>query len=563
MHIKFLSKGKGSGRSAEVYLLQSHDHKGDVRPVVEVIYGNPRQVTELIDSLDFVHKYRSAVIAWHPDDKPAAEQKQEVLDEFIAVAHAGLDPNQFACYAVDHGDHIHVIFARVELLSRKSMNIAPPGWQSTYDLIRDKYNVKYQWARPDVITRSRVINQQTQPYLSSDHAKVKKQLNELVSQRISEGVVTTAQEVENYLNSLEGVTVKPRRSAKTLSVMVEGIKKPIRLKGTAYGREFDTKKFVEELGAAEQRRSRESEADREREVERIESVIEKVVGERAEYARSRYGRKTHQLEKAPIQDQKADLQRTEAGIEADRGRSLEPSADVKPSQAQLLDSTSYSWAITDDRAFGWALGIRRFDFRPQPSTQTTKRANRERKRDEESVRQSRHDRERLQKWDRAKEGATNVAVEHGNVDDTVWRVDYDAVRARVKQRIEDTERAFQERAREGYEPIRSQLTNHRQSVSEYHRRAEKNHRESERIIQDQVAATEQSTITELRSNATVIDKQVSTLARVARGIRGWLEKVGKSIQGVKNELEKLKLFNKAKEQAVSRERPKVSLSPRR
>ena len=34
------------------------------------------------DSLDFERKYRSAVIAWAPDDGPIGEQIEAVLDEF-------------------------------------------------------------------------------------------------------------------------------------------------------------------------------------------------------------------------------------------------------------------------------------------------------------------------------------------------------------------------------------------------------------------------------------------------------------------------------------------------
>ena len=41
---------------------------------VKVLRGNPHQVAEVADALQFEHKYTSGVIAWAPEDTPSDTQ---------------------------------------------------------------------------------------------------------------------------------------------------------------------------------------------------------------------------------------------------------------------------------------------------------------------------------------------------------------------------------------------------------------------------------------------------------------------------------------------------------
>ena len=90
MLIKFI-KAKGSTRQAVNYLLQEKDNKGVIRADIKVLRGNPKLIAEIGDSLKFKYKYSSAVIAWHKNDEPTPEQIDEVIDDFIKVAFAGLE----------------------------------------------------------------------------------------------------------------------------------------------------------------------------------------------------------------------------------------------------------------------------------------------------------------------------------------------------------------------------------------------------------------------------------------------------------------------------------------
>ena len=162
MHIKFLDHGKGSGRAAVTYLLGTHDHNGEKRAEVRVLRGDPELVGQIADSLDFVHRYTSGAINWSLTDNPSDEQIDQVLDDFERVAFAGLDPSRVAHCAVLHVDqdgsrHVHVLTARVDLMTGKSLNVAPPGWKKSYDPLRDYYNHAHGWARPDDPLRARAL----------------------------------------------------------------------------------------------------------------------------------------------------------------------------------------------------------------------------------------------------------------------------------------------------------------------------------------------------------------------------------------------------------------------
>ena len=92
MHIKFLRHGTGSAAKAAAYLLGERDHKGVDRDHVQVLIGDPTQVAAVADSLGTVHRYSSAVIAFHPDDRPTPEQIVGVIADFEALAFAAYPP---------------------------------------------------------------------------------------------------------------------------------------------------------------------------------------------------------------------------------------------------------------------------------------------------------------------------------------------------------------------------------------------------------------------------------------------------------------------------------------
>ena len=160
MLVKFLARGTGSAQAAADYLTRELDSQGKVRDDVTVLRGDPDQVAAVADSLEFDHTYTSGVIAWAPEDRPSDWDIDRVLDEVEQTAWAGLAPDRYSWAAVRHreadgGVHVHVLAARCDLETGKSLNIAPPGWEQTYGPLVEACNLDYGWSRPDDPARAR------------------------------------------------------------------------------------------------------------------------------------------------------------------------------------------------------------------------------------------------------------------------------------------------------------------------------------------------------------------------------------------------------------------------
>ncbi len=131
MHVGFLGHGTGSAPTAADYLVGERDAAGRVRPGVEILRANPDHVADVADSLEFVRRHTSAAIAWAPEDRPTDAQIGAVLDEFERRPGRGLEPELYGWTAVLHREHgtwvhVHVLTARCDPETGRSLNIAPP-----------------------------------------------------------------------------------------------------------------------------------------------------------------------------------------------------------------------------------------------------------------------------------------------------------------------------------------------------------------------------------------------------------------------------------------------------
>ena len=202
MHIRCLRRGTGLAGEAAGYLVGERDAMGREREGVEVLRGDPDMVAAVADSLEFEHKYRSIVIAWAPEDRPTDAQIGAVLDEFEKTAWAGLEPDRYAWTAVLHrehggGVHVHILTARCDLETGKSLNIAPPGWQKTFDPLRDAFNHEHGWSRPDDPARARTQQPGHRAYIEvanlraglEHEADPRDLIRDYLVQRVEHGVV--------------------------------------------------------------------------------------------------------------------------------------------------------------------------------------------------------------------------------------------------------------------------------------------------------------------------------------------------------------------------------------
>ncbi|MFM5650615.1 mobilization protein, partial [Aeromonas veronii] len=230
MHIKFLAHGTGSGAHASAYLMGPHDHTGEPRAGVAVLRGDPVLFAAVADSLPFQQRYSSAVISWAAEEAPRPDEISAVLDDFEALAFAGLAREDVHLTAIEHaeadgGVHVHILIPRVHLGSGKSFNPAPPGQRKDFDAVRDKHNHEKGWARPDDPLRARLLRPDFEAYKAvTDHTAIKKQLTDHLIGAVAQGVVSNAAELRAYLQ--EGLGCEITRTGKDYtSVRPEGYPK--------------------------------------------------------------------------------------------------------------------------------------------------------------------------------------------------------------------------------------------------------------------------------------------------------------------------------------------------
>lgn len=254
MLISFLKHGTGSARSASGYVLAPTDALGDRRAGVEVLRGDPELVAAVADGLRFKHRYTSGVIAWAPEDRPDDAEIGAVLDDFEELAFAGLSPDRCCWSAVLHrepdgGVHVHVLAARCDLQTGRSLNIAPPGWLNDYRPLRDMHNLEHGWAEPDDPARRR---DSAAPSFELKQRKAalrqgrefrpdRESIAALLTEAIEDGLVAGRADVAAHLSELGEIT---RQGKDYISVKPHGAARAIRLKGAIYDAEFDAGRWL-------------------------------------------------------------------------------------------------------------------------------------------------------------------------------------------------------------------------------------------------------------------------------------------------------------------------------
>ena len=186
-----------------------------------------------------------------------------MLDNFERLAWAGLELDRYAWSAVRHdeengGIHVHIMAAKVDLQTGKSLNIAPPGWQRDFDPLRDALNIKHGWARPDDPVRTSDVH--IESYEKKIKADVVKSgelpetldiesLTDYLIDHINLGHINNRAEIKAALENLDGVTVT-RAGKNYISVKLPGAEKATRLRGAIYDEQFNGDVYRETKKAA-------------------------------------------------------------------------------------------------------------------------------------------------------------------------------------------------------------------------------------------------------------------------------------------------------------------------
>jgi len=300
--MKVFAHGRGNGAKAINYVIDPL-RKGREESPPEVLRGDPEAVQRVIGSTDRVWKYTSGVLSWAPQDKVSPQLEKEVMDDFEKFAFAGLEPDQYSILWVRHshaGHHeMHFIIPRTELRSDKAMNPCPPNWHKQYDVWRDLWNERQQWARPDELKRSRLL--QPGKDIHSPKGKqlhnFRKTVTDFLAQGIADGLHKDRADLIKALDEV-GLSVV-RQGKKYITLELPEDKKRVRLKGGIYESSWRAERQAEranELAVAG------SGADRQQRIERLERELAEVCRKRAEFHHSRYGRPHPEAAQKAVRD---------------------------------------------------------------------------------------------------------------------------------------------------------------------------------------------------------------------------------------------------------------------
>ena len=207
MLIQFFPNGKGGGAAPVGYLtateVLAYDDNRDLRrdargnvltvtrdPRPEVLRGDPARTEALIDACPHQWSYRAGVISFTREDAPDEQQQAEVIDRFEELAFAGLERDQYDCLWVRHTHEdrveLHFCTPRMELGTGKSLNIAPPGYQTAFDSLRDVMNKAHSWADPLDAERAQAVQQ---PPEALTRAQGREELHSWILDQISVGTI--------------------------------------------------------------------------------------------------------------------------------------------------------------------------------------------------------------------------------------------------------------------------------------------------------------------------------------------------------------------------------------
>jgi hypothetical protein len=155
------------------------------------------------------------------------------MDGFENLAFAGLDPEQFDILWVHHSHEgrveLHFCTPRLDLSSGRSLNIAPPGYQTAIDSLRDLMNQAHGWADPMDAHRA----QEVQPVLETpQRAKTREEVQSWILDEISVGAITDRASMIALMTDV-GFTV-PRAGKEYLTVQDPDTGERWRLKGDIF-----------------------------------------------------------------------------------------------------------------------------------------------------------------------------------------------------------------------------------------------------------------------------------------------------------------------------------------
>ncbi|MEO9460760.1 MAG: relaxase/mobilization nuclease domain-containing protein [Lentilitoribacter sp.] len=317
MLIKFFKNGQGGGAGSVEYLIEHEvvaydDNRNVLRdgngnalmferePLPEVLRGDPDQMRYLIDACEHQWSYRAGVLSFTGEDAPTPPQQRSVMDSFEDLAFAGLEPDQRSILWVRHSHEdrieLHFVTPRMELMTGRSLNIAPPGYQKTYDSLRDVLNKDHGWNDPQAPERAREVKSLIE---SVRRGEGREQIHDWILNKIEMGSIQDRTEMKDAL-SKAGFEI-PRSGKNYITVLDPESNERWRLKGEVFHENWTRQNTVERaIEQADREPSRSGSRLDAINIEELRDRLHDLTERRATYNRKRY---PVALERVPTNEQ--------------------------------------------------------------------------------------------------------------------------------------------------------------------------------------------------------------------------------------------------------------------
>ena len=261
MIISFFSSGTGGGAAPVDYLtarevLAYDENRNLIRdehgqpqtkirdPLPEVLHGNPDQTRDSIDASANKWSYTAGVISFADSDQPNEDAQQEAIELFEALAFAGLEADQYDCLWVRHTHEgnveLHFCTPRLELVTGRALNIAPPGHEAAFSTLRDVLNKTHGWAdpmEPDLARDFKLVRE------SAYRAEARQVIVTALYDQIDAGLITDRASMVAFFEDT-GFEVT-RQAAKSISVRDPEFSKPFKLEGVLTHENWSTTRHAE------------------------------------------------------------------------------------------------------------------------------------------------------------------------------------------------------------------------------------------------------------------------------------------------------------------------------
>ncbi|WP_162916954.1 relaxase/mobilization nuclease domain-containing protein [Cohaesibacter haloalkalitolerans] len=310
MIIDVFAKGQGGGAGPIDYLIALdvlaydenrnvlRDENGDVimkrrHPPPDIMRGDPNITRDLINSSPFEWSYVSGVVAFTPEDNPSEEQQQEAMDAFERLAFAGLEPEQYNILWVRHTHEgkveLHFCLPRLELISGKSLNPCPPGFEKAFNSLRDVLNKRYGWADPEAPSRARERKNVKE---SQSRAETRDEIQNWIENQIVAGTINDRSEMIEALQKV-GLEV-PRTGKNYITVKDPETGERWRMKGVIFHEGWTRDETIAREIAAKNRGNSGSPTPARRldgiDLAELQERLGSHIDRRTEYNQSRYPR---------------------------------------------------------------------------------------------------------------------------------------------------------------------------------------------------------------------------------------------------------------------------------